>query len=226
MQQLDVVERLGDQVVRTIAQGLYGALQGSVSRNDDHFRGGMAAFDGLEDIHAGDPRHHQVGHDEIERIAIEHGDGAFSVFGRGDAVSFLGQRLDDELPHRVVIVDDQDAAAWLASVRDGTTSWVRGYRLWRRDLSRERKELGSGDQAPVKQPLAVQVEQAALDDAPLFTHPEPGDAVDRVHRGGVLPEIAQHSRREVGPLPRLRRAFLNDIAMLPLGLGHLLHLRA
>ena len=63
------------------------------------------------DLHAVEPRQHEVEHDEVERIAQPGLDAGDAVADRGHVVAVARQQIDDAVPQAGFVFDHEDAHA-------------------------------------------------------------------------------------------------------------------
>ncbi len=116
-QNLIVVKRLGHVMKRARAHRIHRALDGP-ERGDE--QDGSVAVDLAQALNQFDAfhfRHHEIGDRQVKRRGSMLLDRRFAVVRDVDRISFLAQQVDEQLAHRSIVVDDQDARRF-------------GVRLW------------------------------------------------------------------------------------------------
>jgi hypothetical protein len=107
--QLVELERLGDVVVGPELHGLHGGLRRGVGRDDQDHRPRRVLLGRLEDREAVELAHPEIGHHEIEGLRLEPFDRRLTAVGHGDLEAGLPEHDGEQVPHALLVVDDQYA---------------------------------------------------------------------------------------------------------------------
>ncbi len=108
LEQVDV-ERLA-QVVAGAQPHRFDRGVGRRKRGDHDAENVVIDFlGGAQDVDTAQVRHLDVGNQQIDRLAFEHGDRGAAVFGEQHFVAFAPQHDRQQFPHRPLIVHHQDA---------------------------------------------------------------------------------------------------------------------
>ena len=114
-----IVERFGDVMKRTRAHRLDSAFDRSEGGDEQHQRATVDLAQALNQFDASHLRHHEVGDRQIEprrSIFIERG---LAVISHVGFVAVLAQKIDQELTHPAIVVDDQNAPGFEIRLVDG-----------------------------------------------------------------------------------------------------------
>lgn len=134
-QDLRDVERLGEEVARTVGQGPLLGLPGHVGREDEDreelFLGDVLA-QLLQDGEPVEARHVEVQQDEVGLIRLEQLDGDLGVARGHEAfVPPLPDAADEQIDVRLLVVHDQDPGAVdLATGHGSHPRWRAGAGRW------------------------------------------------------------------------------------------------
>jgi hypothetical protein len=110
-EQLLRAERLVDVIERAQLHGLDGIVDGAERRHDDELRVRLQSRRRAEHVHAVHTRQVQVEQHQVVEFTIE---GLQCVLAGGDCVhgvAFLPQQPREQLPHDLLVLHDEDAAA-------------------------------------------------------------------------------------------------------------------
>jgi hypothetical protein len=119
--QLIDIERLDDVVVSSQLQRLDGALGRSVGGDHDHRRFGVGLLGLPQDLQSRLSRHRDIADDQIEIAALHELRGSLGRIGERHRIPFLFEHDGEEVPHPLLIIDDQEAVHCRSSNRSART---------------------------------------------------------------------------------------------------------
>src|SRR5437667_242165 len=90
-------------------------LRGAVGRDHDDRQVGVEAPGVLENLHAADAVHAEVGDDDVEAPGLDLPERLLAAGRRLDVVALLGEQPLQGEQHRLLVVDHEDAALHLSS---------------------------------------------------------------------------------------------------------------
>src|SRR5437879_125350 len=111
--ELAACERLGEIVPRAGAQRFDRGLHRRLPGDDDDDRLGVGRKRGGEQLHPGHLAHVEIHQDHVEGTALERLERLLAAPDRLDPIAFHLERAGAALPHRALVVHDQDAQARL-----------------------------------------------------------------------------------------------------------------
>ena len=100
-------ERLGDVMVGAGLHRLDGRVDAAEGGDDDHRRPGLARAHLPQELVAAHARHHQVRDHDVDGPVSQLVEGLGAARGAQHVVARLAQLVVQELPHRVVVLDDE-----------------------------------------------------------------------------------------------------------------------
>ena len=103
------IERLGQVVAGAEAHRLHRAFGGRKRRDHDAEDVLVDPLGGAQDLDAADVGHLDVGDQDVDRFLLERGDRALAVLGEQHLVALAPQEDGEHLPHRSLVVHDEDA---------------------------------------------------------------------------------------------------------------------
>src|SRR5437899_2339318 len=154
-------ERLGHDVIDTPALGVHGIDAVAPAGHHRHRRTRADLLDDSRDLPARDPRHPEVGDDEIERFLFHAGDAGLAVGAVHDLVAVAGQGILEHVAHLALVVDDEDPAL-AAGLADRPGHRLHHRLSGRRELDDERRALA---ELALDVELRVVAGHDAVDDA-------------------------------------------------------------
>jgi len=107
-QQLRPLERLGEEVVGAILHRLYGFLDGAEGGEEDHVDVGRDRLRGVQDLDAGQPRHLEIGQDEIDAAALQALERGVAIGGHDHPKALAGEHAFEALAQPRVVVGHQE----------------------------------------------------------------------------------------------------------------------
>ena len=108
---LVLVEGLGDEVERAALERLDGGVDRAVRGDEDDGKLGLDLERALEERHAVDLRHLEIGDDEVDVVLAEEMQTLLAVLGGQDVVAVARELRGEDLPQVRLVVDDEDLLA-------------------------------------------------------------------------------------------------------------------
>ena len=99
------VNRFGNEIGGLVFQALDGQGHVPVTGDHDHFRIRVGMFDPFQQLDPVDPRHFDIGHDDLRTGGIINLQGLFAVFRRVDGITHVSQRNLEHIANIPFIVD-------------------------------------------------------------------------------------------------------------------------
>ena len=107
LQELLAAEGLGEEVVGAVLHGLDGFLHRAERGQEDDVQVGRDGLGRAQQLEAGEPRHLEVGDDEVDAAALHALQRGASVGGQQHAVALARQRALEALAQAGIVVGDQ-----------------------------------------------------------------------------------------------------------------------
>jgi hypothetical protein len=107
LDELLAAEGLGQEVVGTVLHRLDRFLDGAEGGEEDDVDIGRDGLGRAQQLQAGEPRHLEIGHDEIDAAALEPFQRRPPVGGEHDAVALAAHRALEALPESEIVVGNE-----------------------------------------------------------------------------------------------------------------------